>query len=158
MISKHLQDYFLNDRISIVKPADEVAFIHSWHKLDHAMLILTSDMYNVVPVLDRDSKLVGLISMSHIIKQVMAIEGMSFDNLDDITVEKVMERDVTKVREDFEFEEVLKLLVNTSFICVVDQNNNFKGIITRSDILKGANSLVHNLENDYELTPKEADH
>lgn len=154
MISQKLLRYFLNESISLVKPAEEVAAINSWHKLDHALLILTSDMYNVVPVLDRKSKLVGLISMSRLIKEAMAIEGMTFDNLDQLTVEQVMDKDVDKIQKDFKFEEVLKRLVDTSFLCVVDDQDVFQGIITRSDILKGTNYLAHNLESDYELIEK----
>lgn len=154
MISQKLLKYFSNESISLVKPAEEVAAINSWHKLDHAMLILTSDMYNVVPVLNRNSKLVGLISMSRLIKEAMAIEGMTFENLDQLTVEQVMDRDVVKVQNNFKLEEVLRNLVDTSFLCVVDEKDVFKGIITRSDILKGINHLVHNLESEYELIKK----
>lgn len=155
MISNKLLKYFVNDRIKLVKDANQVAVIYSWHKLDHAMLILTADMYNVVPVLNRDSQLVGLISMSRITKAVTQTEGMSFDNLDEMTVSEVMDKEFYKVNEDFEFEKVLKLLVNTSFICVVDEQDVFKGIITRSDVLRGTNHLVHNLDLEYELIEKD---
>lgn len=154
MISEKIKKYFINEKIPIVKDADEVAVMYSWHKLDHAMLILTSDMYNVVPVLNRDSQLVGLISMARLTKQALAVEGISFDNLDQLTVEEVMDTNVYKIHEDFDFEDVLQMLVSTSFICVVDDNNVFKGIITRSDILRGTNNLVHNLETDFELVKK----
>lgn len=154
MISNKILKYFINDRIPIVKDGNEVAVMYSWHKLDHAMLILTSDMYNVVPVLNKESQVVGLISMARIAKAVMAIEGMTFDNLDQMTIEEVMEKDYYKIREDFEFEDVLQMLVHTSFICVVNENDEFKGIITRSDILRGTNHLAHNLETEYDLVEK----
>ncbi|HLQ75574.1 MAG TPA: cyclic-di-AMP-binding protein CbpB [Alloiococcus sp.] len=155
MISSKLLKYFVNDRIQLVKDADRVAVMYSWHKLDHAMLILSSDMYNVVPVLNRDSQVVGLISMARIARAAIQIEGMSFDNLNEMTVGDVMDQDVFKIKEDFEFEDVLKMLVDTSFICVVDDQDVFKGIITRSDVLRGTNHLVHNLESAYDLVEKE---
>lgn len=155
MISSKLLKYFVNDRIQLVKNADRVAVMYSWHKLDHAMLILSSDMYNVVPVLNRESQVVGLISMARIARAAIQIEGMSFDNLNEMTVGDVMDTNVFKIKEDFEFEDVLKMLVDTSFICVVDDQDVFKGIITRSDVLRGTNHLVHNLELEYDLIGKE---
>ncbi len=154
MISDKILKYFINDRIPIVKDGNEVAVMYSWHKLDHAMLILTSDMYNVVPVLNRESQVVGLISMARIAKAVMAIEGMTFDKLDQLTIEEVMDKEVFTIKENFEFEDVLQMLVHTSFICVVNDNNEFKGIITRSDILRGTNHLAHNLETEFDLVEK----
>lgn len=154
MISDKILKYFINDRIPIVKDGNEVAVMYSWHKLDHAMLILTSDMYNVVPVLNRESQVVGLISMARIAKAVMAIEGMTFDKLDQLTIEEVMDKKVFTIKENFEFEDVLQMLVHTSFICVVNDNNEFKGIITRSDILRGTNHLAHNLETEFDLVEK----
>src|SRR5699024_12810195 len=99
MISSKLLKYFVNDRIQLVKDADRVAVMYSWHKLDHAMLILSSDMYNVVPVLKRDSQVVGLISMTRITRAEIQIEGMTFDNLNEMTVSDVMNLDMYLIKE-----------------------------------------------------------
>lgn len=152
MISDNVKSYFLNEKYPLVKDGDEVAVIYTWHKLDHAMLILTSDMYNVVPVLNRDSQVVGLISMSRIVKAAMRGENISFDDLNNHTAEEVMDGNVAKVVEGrFSLDDILQRLVNTNFLCVVDDEDLFKGIITRSTILRGTNNLVHNIHQDFDL-------
>ena len=45
--------------------------------------------------------------------------------------------------------------MRTAFLTVIDREGTFKGIITRSEMLKGTNRIVHMLESDYELIKKE---
>ncbi len=155
MINDKIQAYFVNEKYPLIKDGDEVAVIHSWHKLDHAMLILTSDTYNVVPVLNKSSQVVGLISMSRIVKAVVSGADFSFGDLDQYTVQEVMDQDFDKlVLGEFDLEDVLQQLVSTSFLCVVDDQGIFKGIITRSTILQGINRLVHAIDQDFDLRDK----
>lgn len=53
-----------------------------------------------------------------------------------------------------EQEEVLHLLVDASFLPVVDDNQRFKGIITRKEILKAVNHMAHELEKHHLVLPK----
>ena len=51
-----------------------------------------------------------------------------------------------KVYDDFELEDILKLLINYTFITIVDRDEKYKGMITRSSILKKTNSFLHNFD------------
>ena len=66
-----------------------------------------------------------------------------------------MDQDFDKlVLGEFDLEDVLQQLVSTSFLCVVDDQGIFKGIITRSTILQGINRLVHAIDQDFDLRDK----
>lgn len=154
MISKEIKSFLIDDEKSLVKPAEEVAVVGLKNRLNHALLILTSDKYAVVPVLDDQSKMRGLVSMPIIMQSIMNIEDVQFEKLAEIEVREVMDTDYPYVHEDYELEDVLRMLVNHAFITVVDEQNNFKGIITRSEILKGTNRIAHDLEKRYTLNEK----
>ncbi|GAB2492470.1 CBS domain-containing protein [Alkalibacterium psychrotolerans] len=155
MISKKIKAFLIDDEQSLVKPAEEVAVVSLKNRLNHALLILTSDKYAVVPVLDDQSRMCGLISMPIIMQAIMNIENVHFEQLGEIEVQEVMDTDYPYVYENYELEDVLRMLVNHAFITVVDEDNNFKGIITRSEILKGTNRIAHDLEKKYTLKEKQ---
>lgn len=155
MISKKIKAFLIDDDQSLVKPAEEVAVVSLKNRLNHALLILTSDKYAVVPVLDDQSRMCGLISMPIIMQAIMNIENVHFEQLGEIEVQEVMDTDYPYVYENYELEDVLRMLVNHAFITVVDEDNNFKGIITRSEILKGTNRIAHDLEKKYTLKEKQ---
>lgn len=152
-----MEDMLLNGLDTLVKPADEVAVILESNTLSHALLLMTSNKYSVVPVIDNKSRMKGLISMPLIIEAIMGIEDVQFDKLGDIRVEEVMDTDYPVVREDFELEDVLRMLIHASFVTVVDENFVFLGIVTRHEILTGTNRIVHNFEREYHVTDKHAE-
>ena len=158
MISTRMERMLLEGVDSLVKPADEIAVIGSNNTLDHALLIMTTNKYSVVPVIDEKSRLKGLISMPIIMEAIIDIEDVHFNKLGDIRVEEVMKLDFPVVTMDFELEDILRMLVHTAFISVVDEEGTLLGIITRQEILSGTNRIVHNFEREYEVLDKEPEH
>ena len=65
-----------------------------------------------------------------------------------------MEVNVPTVQHSEDLEDILHLLVDASFLPVVDEQQIFQGIITRKEILKSVNHLVHEIERRYRLEPK----
>lgn len=155
MIGQKVKKLLIESESKLVKPAEEVAVVGIKNRLNHALLLLTTDKYAVVPVLDEQSKMRGLISMPTIMQTIMDIEDVHFEKLGEIEVGEVMDTDYPYVREDFELEDVLHMLVNNAFITVVDNDGYFKGIITRSEILKGTNRIAHEFERMYIVKDKE---
>ena len=151
MISKLMEKMLIEDMDLLVKPANEVAVVGTSNPLDHALLLMTTNKYSVVPVIDEKSKIKGLISMPIIIEAIMDIEDVRFDKLGDIKVEEIMDTDFPVVTMDFELEDILRMLVHTAFISVVDDEGVLIGIITRQEILTGTNRIVHNFERVYDV-------
>ena len=149
MISQRMEKFLIGEEETLIQPASEVAVIDENHKLDHALLIMTNNRYSVVPVLDRDSHVKGLISLPIIIQAIMGMTDIHFEKLSDFQVKEVMTTDFPVVNEDFELEDVLQQLIHHAFLPVVNDEGVFQGIITRSKILKGTNQIVHNYEPTY---------
>lgn len=157
MISERMKKMLLNDIDSLVTPASEVAVVGSSNTLDHALLLMTSNKYSVVPVIDEKSKMKGLISMPVIMEAIMDIEDVQFNQLDEITVDKIMDREYPVVQMDYELEDILRTLVHNAFISVVDNEGVLVGIITRKEILTGVNRIVHNFERVYEVKDRKTE-
>lgn len=155
MISKRMEKMLIEDIDSLVKPANEVAVVGTSNTLDHALLLMTSNKYSVVPVIDEKSRIKGLISMPIIIEEIIDIEDVRFDKLGDIKVEDIMNTDFPVVTMDFELEDILRMLVHSAFISVVDDDGVLLGIITRQEVLTGTNRIVHNFERVYDVKDRE---
>ncbi|WP_018659823.1 cyclic-di-AMP-binding protein CbpB [Allofustis seminis] len=149
MISQRMRTMLIGDGKQLIRPASEIAVIEENNKLDHALLLMTNNRYSVVPVLDRDSHIKGLISLPIIIQAIMGMTDIHFEQLGDYYVKEVMNKDFPLVHENYELEDVLQKLVHHAFIPVVNDDGIFQGIITRSEILKGTNHIVHNYEPKY---------
>lgn len=158
MISKRMENMLLDGVDSLVKPAKEIAVIGADNTLDHALLLMTTNKYSVVPVIDEKSRLKGLISMPIIMEAIIDIEDVHFDKLGDIKVKDVMDLEFPAVTLDYELEDILRMLVHTAFISVVDDEGTLVGIITRQEILSGTNRIVHNFEKEYEVLDRQPEH
>lgn len=154
MISERMEKMLLNGLDTLIKPAEEIAVVGTDNTLDHALLLMTSNKYSVVPVIDKKSRMQGLISMPIIIEAIMGLEDIEFDKLGDIKVEEVMAIDYPVVTEDYELEDVLRTLIHHAFITVIDEDGVLVGIITRHAILTGTNRIVHNFEKEYDVREK----
>lgn len=146
-----MEKMLLNDVDTLIKPVDELAVIAANHSLDHALLLMTKNKYTLVPVIDKDSKIKGLISMALIIEAIMDIEDVYFDKLSEIKVREVMEKEYPSVSEEYILEKVIRLLVKNPFVSVVDNEGILVGIITREEILRGTNRILHNFEKVYQV-------
>lgn len=136
-------------------PADVVANVQESNNLEHALLVLTKIGYAKIPVLDSDGRFKGLLSLPMITNQMLGLDGIDTTVLGTMTVRDVMERDVATITAPYDVEEVLRLLIDRNFLVVVDEKNYFMGIITRREVMKSVNYMVHALGEQYSLTPKE---
>ncbi|CEH29372.1 cyclic-di-AMP-binding protein CbpB [Aneurinibacillus migulanus] len=123
-------------------PGSKVAIVQEGNSLEHALLVLTKSGYSAIPVLDRDYKLKGLISMPLILDKVLGIEGIEYDKLSEMKVEDVMNKKIGWMREDGGFFRGLELSINHPFLCIVDEAGVFVGILTRKSILAQVNNYL----------------
>ncbi len=153
MIGKKTRELMEIPETDFIIPADNVATVLYNHPLEHALLVLSKVGYNQIPVLDSEDRLVGLISLANIVNHMMGLTGFDEKLIENLTVADVMEVNVPCV-DDNDLEDILHLLVNRSFLPRVDEQGVFCGIITRKEILKAVNHLVHRLEKEYVLLAK----
>ncbi|MFD1705723.1 cyclic-di-AMP-binding protein CbpB [Siminovitchia sediminis] len=117
-------------------PSEKVAHVQIGNNLEHALLVLTKSGYSAVPVLDARFKLHGLISSAIITESILGLERIEFEKLSDKKVEDVMAVNIPIVLLNDDFKKVVNLLIDHPFLCVLDEEGYFEGIITRRALLK----------------------
>ena len=154
LIGKYTKELLKESQENFIVPAENVATVLYNHPLEHALLVLSKVGYAKIPVLDSEDRLVGLISLANIVNKMMGLTGFEYQLLEGLTVADVMEVNVPKVKQTEELEDILHLLVDASFLPVVNEDNVFEGIMTRKEILKSVNHLVHELDRRFVIEPK----
>lgn len=130
---KKLDDVTVKD---LMIPSEKVAHVQLNNPVEHALLVLIRSGYFAVPVLDQTNKLVGSISKTVILDQILGIEGYEVEKLSHLQVSDVMEKDIPSIEKGATFIEGLKSVIDEPFVSVVDEEGYFEGILTRRAILK----------------------
>lgn len=154
MIGKNIEKMFKEPTENIMIPASDVAIVREDDSLVHAILVLSSSGYQTIPVLDDENRVRGLISISNIVTSTEDLSIFDEDKLAQIKVNKVMNQVVPILFDNYNLEDVLRLIINNNFICITHKNGYFLGIIPRKIILERFTNIAHNLENQYTLTQK----
>lgn len=142
MIAREFEEFLLEQEETFLTPASKIAVIVDSHNIDHAKLLLSHMTYSRVPVVTEDNRFFGTIGLTEII-QYQAENELSDEELNsDISL--IAKTDVEVVAQPYNLTEVMRKLVDQSFLPVVGPNREFIGIITRKSILKAINALLHN--------------
>ena len=154
LIHKKIQELLLEDRDKLFIDAEKVAILQEDHTLEHAMLVLTNVRYSLIPVLNKENKIVGLISLAMILHKITGVEQIHMNQLWKYKVREVMRTEFPIIHQDTQVEDVLNELVDESFICIGNEENEFVGIVTRKELLKRINFMVHELTREYDFVGK----
>lgn len=123
--------------------SEKVAHVQSGNNAEHALLVLTRTGYSSIPVLDVKYRLQGLLSIKMITEAILGLERIEYDRLANIKVEDVMEKEVVYLQITDTFKRALDLVINHAFLCVVDEEGTFVGIMTRRVILKQLKKYIY---------------
>lgn len=140
MTSKHLLDLPISD---FIISSEKVAHVQSGNNAEHALLVLTKTGYSSIPVLDIKYRLIGLLSTKMITESILGLERIEYEKLEFIKVDEVMERNVAYVKNTDTFRKALDLVINHPFLCVIDEEETFVGILTRRVILKQLKKYIY---------------
>lgn len=144
MISPKIERFLLEQEDTFLTPADKLAVIIDSHNIDHAKLLLSHMTFSRVPVVTEDNHFVGTIGLNDIVQYQVGQELSDDELQQDIAL--ITKRDVATVRENYELADVLRKLIDESFLPVLGEGDEFLGIITRKSILKAVNALVHSFD------------
>ncbi|KRN01880.1 hypothetical protein FD13_GL000467 [Levilactobacillus senmaizukei DSM 21775 = NBRC 103853] len=155
MIDPAVEQMLREDPASYVIPAEVVANVTATNTLEHALMVLSKVGYSRVPVLDPDDRLQGMISLAAITDRLLHVPGAAVDQLSRYTVADAMLPVDHWVDDPAKLETILNYMIDEPFVPLVNEDGIFQGIITRREILKRVNYLAHNLNDQYNVTPKE---
>lgn len=142
MITPKIQEFLLAQEDTFLTPSEKLAVIVDTHHIDHAKLLLSHMTYSRVPVVTENNDYIGTISLREII--LYQTENNFSDDQLNANVGLIAKTDVATVPENYDLEDVMRKLIDESFLPVVGSDGEFLGIITRKSILKAVNALVHN--------------
>ncbi|MYL63338.1 CBS domain-containing protein [Bacillus hwajinpoensis] len=120
---------------SAMKPIRETVYVNDDTKLDETLRLLKDREIDGVPVVN-GTKYAGIVTFNRIYKAFFKSDMTDKERfLSETTAGEIAyQKDVTVDQEEV-FENTLLLAKNAPLVAVVDQNEHFIGIITRSDIL-----------------------
>ncbi|WP_251575968.1 cyclic-di-AMP-binding protein CbpB [Limosilactobacillus agrestimuris] len=154
MIEEHLQEMMLQRRQKFMIPASLVATVNVNNSLDHAFLVLTKDRYAKIIVVDNENHYRGQLSLAMITDRLLETERINVSKLNELTVADVMQTDAPVIQEPFDIEENLHLMIDQSFLAVVNQQDQFCGIVTRRELLKTVSYTLHEFGKKYKVISK----
>ncbi|AWE06506.1 CBS domain-containing protein [Lysinibacillus sp. 2017] len=123
--------------------SEKVAHVQTGNSAEHALLVLTKTGYSSIPVLDMKYRLQGLLSTKMITESILGLERIEYDKLSTIKVDEVMSPEVAYLKITDTFQRALDLVINHAFLCVVDEEGTFVGIMTRRIILKQLKKYIY---------------
>jgi len=135
LLSMPIEDFVIS--------SEKVAHVQSGNNAEHALLVLTRTGYSTIPVLDAKFRLQGLLSIKMITESILGLERIEYDKLSEITVDEVMDTKVAYLKNTETFQRALDLVINHAFLCVIDEEGTFVGILTRREILKQLKKYVY---------------
>jgi predicted transcriptional regulator len=136
MISVTSRDFLDMQIEEFIISSEKVAHVQLGNSTEHALLVLTKTGYSSIPVLDSKYRLKGLVSMQMITDAILGLDHIEYERLPDIKVDEVMIQPVPSIHVAEKFKRGLDLLINHNFLCVIDDEETFVGILTRRIVLK----------------------
>jgi len=119
-----------------LKPKAEVAFVYDYHTLRQAMEIMEYHKYSSIPMINREGKYVGTITEGDLLWGLKKLNILNLKGAEDIAITKIARRaDYRPVSADSNMEDLMEKAMDQNFVPVIDDQQNFIGIITRKDII-----------------------
>ncbi len=126
---------------SFLVPKAEVAYLRDDMTLRQGLEKLRRSGFAAIPVIDREDRYVGVISVGDFLWNILAynqnLEDITLKNLEHMTVRDFLQSGKVKAAcIDTAMENLLEQAKNQNFVPVIDDRSVFIGIVTRSDIIK----------------------
>lgn len=143
MISLNKRQFLDQPVMEFVISSEKVAHVQTGNSAEHALLVLTKTGYSSIPVLDAKYRLHGLLSTKMITEAILGMERIEYERLASIKVDDIMSKEYGVLRTSDTLQRALDLVINHAFLCVVDEEGTFEGILTRRVILKQLKKYIY---------------
>ncbi|MFJ7932973.1 cyclic-di-AMP-binding protein CbpB [Sporosarcina sp. NPDC096371] len=146
MISVNNRDFLFTPIVDYIISSEKVAHVQLGNNAEHALLVLTKTGYSALPVLDAKYHLKGLLGIGMITDSILGMERIEYERLADLKVDSIMQTDIPYIKTTDRFQKGLDLLINHPFLCVVEEDGTFAGILTRRVILKHFKKYIYSVD------------
>ena len=119
-----------------LKPKSEIAYIKVEDTLRQAIQKMEYHKYSSIPMLNKEGKYVGTITEGDLLWGIKNKYNLSLKEAEYISITEIdRKQDYLAVRADANMEDIMLRAMNQNFVPVIDDQENFIGIITRKDII-----------------------
>lgn len=153
MIAKEFEVFLTEYTDHFLVPAKDLAIVVGTHNMDHVLLLMMSNGYSRIPVIDKEKRYLGTVSISDIMNYQSENE-LTDDALGKTDVALAVSDIIETISPNASLTEIMHKLVDNSFLPVLDEETQFLGIVTRRSILKAVNALLHEFTEDYDIVSK----
>lgn len=118
-------------------PKSEVAYVNNDDTLRQVLEKIEYYKYTAIPMLNSSGKYVGTVSEGDLLRVIKEKFMMNMKDAEECQMSRVPLRWKYKtVKVDCKMEDLVEVAFEQNFVPVVDDGDNFIGIVRRSDILK----------------------
>ena len=147
MISLPSKDFLETQIEDFIISSEKVAHVQLGNSAEHALLVLTKTGYSAIPVLDMKYRFQGLINTQRITESILGMEHIEYEKLPEIKVQDIMQTDMPLISINERFQKALDLLIDQNFLCVINDDGMFMGILTRRVVLKQLKKQIYQIKN-----------
>ena len=134
-----------------LKPKAELAYIYDYHTVRQALEIMEYHKYSSVPILNKEGKYVGSITEGDLLWGIKKLGLINIKAAENINVMKIDRRlDYQCVTAESNMEDLIGRAMEQNFVPVIDDQQNFIGIITRKDIIGYCYSQIKKQEDNHD--------
>ena len=134
-----------------LKPKAELAYIYDYHTVRQALEIMEYHKYSSVPILNKEGTYVGSITEGDLLWGIKKLGLINIKAAENINVMKIDRRlDYQCVTAESNMEDLIGRAMEQNFVPVIDDQQNFIGIITRKDIIGYCYSQMKKQEDNHD--------
>lgn len=128
-------------------PKEDVAYVHSEDNLRQVLEKMHYHRYSCIPMIDGSGKYVGSITEGDLLWGLKEEKNLTLKDAEEIPITAVKRRHhYQPVHIETKMEDLIEKAMNQNYVPVVDDKQNFIGIITRKDIIEFCYKRMKKLE------------
>jgi CBS domain-containing protein len=117
-------------------PKVNVEYIYGDYTLRQAIEKMQFHHYSAIPVLSKDGKFISTLSDSDILWELKN-HNLNLETCEDYPIINIKHKRITQaITIDKSMEDLVDLITEQNFVPVIDDKQNFIGIITRKAVIK----------------------
>lgn len=118
-------------------PKSDVDFINDDASLLKTLQKMQERNYSAIPIVSKTGKYIGTIQSGDILGCIKENFNLSLADAADLPLRNIKRiRDNKAINANSRIEDIFETILHQNFIPVVDDDDSFIGIITRSDVMK----------------------
>lgn len=118
-------------------PKSEVEFVYDDFSLRQTIEKMEYHRFSEVPVIDREGRYVSTITEGDLLWYIKEEWNLDIREAENVRISGIKrKRKTTAVSVNARMEDLIEKAMNQNFVPVVDDQENFIGIITRKDIIR----------------------